>query len=155
MIESINIWCENLIVIVCLITLVEMLVPDGINKKYIKVINGIFLMFVVLNPIIDIVDNKKRNYSFLENFKTDVVCVSQNNEIINKVYEDGMIRQIKSDLKKVEVECLDVEFDFDDKYEKITKIRIKILNDVKNKNEIKEYLMKNYFVELEDIIISV
>lgn len=155
MIESINIWCENLIVIVCLITLVEMLVPDGINKKYIKVINGIFLMFVVLNPIIDIVDNKKQNYSFLENFKTDVVCVSQNNEIINKVYEDGMIRQIKSDLKKVEVECLDVEFDFDDKYEKITKIRIKILNDVKNKNEIKEYLMKNYFVELEDIIISV
>lgn len=155
MIESINIWCENLIVIVCLITLVEMLVPDGINKKYIKVINGIFLMFVVLNPIIDIVDNKKQNYSFLENFKTDVVCVSQNNEIINKVYEDGMIRQIKSDLKKVEVECLDVEFDFDDKCEKITKIRIKILNDVKNKNEIKEYLMKNYFVELEDIIISV
>ena len=58
--EELKLWCENLILSVIAILLIELLIPESMeNKKYIKVISGIFLMFMVLNPFIEILDGKR------------------------------------------------------------------------------------------------
>ena len=57
--EELKLWCENLILSVIAILLIELLIPESMeNKKYIKVISGIFLMFMVLNPFIEILNGK-------------------------------------------------------------------------------------------------
>ena len=55
--ENLNNWCESLIISVILVLLIELLVENNKNKKYIQVITGIFIMFVTLNPFIELLNN--------------------------------------------------------------------------------------------------
>lgn len=45
-------WCEELILSSFIISILEMLVPDGKNKKYIRVVTGVYMIFVILNPLL-------------------------------------------------------------------------------------------------------
>ena len=59
MILKIKSWCEGIIVAIIISIIIEMLVPDGNNKKYVKVVIGIYIIFVTLNPIFQLL-----NYQF-------------------------------------------------------------------------------------------
>ena len=48
MILKIKSWCEGIIVAIIISIIIEMLVPDGNNKKYVKVVIGIYIIFVTL-----------------------------------------------------------------------------------------------------------
>lgn len=39
MIESIKTWTENIIIVVIISIIIEMILPDGSNKKYVKVVS--------------------------------------------------------------------------------------------------------------------
>ena len=45
-------WCENLILSSFIVSILEMLVPEGKTKKYIRVVTGVYIIFVILNPIL-------------------------------------------------------------------------------------------------------
>ena len=51
MIKFMKNWCEGIIVGVMISLIIELIIPEGNNKKYVKVISGIFIIFTVLNPI--------------------------------------------------------------------------------------------------------
>lgn len=169
MIKFIKSWCEGIIVAVIISIIIEMIVPDGNNKKYIKVVVGIYMIFVILNPILE-----KLNFDCDINniFEMEFIEVSADlDNNIKDVYVDGIEDTIKNDLIEKGYYVYEVKIDVDNNYENIKKIQIKLSE--KNKNEIyiepviigekeketqnymdiKNYISENYQIEIENIYI--
>ena len=99
MIEKFNLWAENLVVAIAITTIIEMLLPDGNNKKYIKVICSIYILFTIVNPILNlnkinikdfkIQDETINAFSYNTETITDVYIKTYENEIKNKLIEEG------------------------------------------------------------------
>ena len=56
MIEFCREWCEGIIIAVIISIIIEAILPDGNNKKYVKVVVGIYIIFTILNPILGKLD---------------------------------------------------------------------------------------------------
>ena len=52
-------WCEEIIISSFIVSILEMLVPEGNIKKYIKVVTGVYIIFVILSPVLTSFNNKK------------------------------------------------------------------------------------------------
>ena len=100
MINQISNWVGDIVVAVIIATIIEMIVPDGHNKRYVKTIIGVFILFTIVSPII----SKITNGVFVSDFvmasanvisetETNIVSVN-NDETIKKVY----IENLKTDL---------------------------------------------------------
>ena len=68
-------WCENILVIVMITTIIEMLLPEGKMPKYVKVVISIYLIFSILQPILSLNYNSitienSISSSFDSNFQT-------------------------------------------------------------------------------------
>ena len=59
MLEEIRTWCEGLIVAIVICVIIESLIPESNNKKYIKIVSGIYIMFISFSPILSLL-----NYDF-------------------------------------------------------------------------------------------
>ena len=87
MVPKISLWCRNIVIVVVISSIIEMILPDNKNKKYIKVVIGITILFTIIHPIIG---NSFDNISLeLENSLTmNVVNNSEENyksEIKNSI----------------------------------------------------------------------
>ena len=58
MIEWISRWAEQIVVAVIIATVIEMILPNGNNKKYVKVVIGIYILFTIISPIITKISGK-------------------------------------------------------------------------------------------------
>lgn len=52
MVPKISLWCRNIVIVVVISSIIEMILPDNKNKKYIKVVIGITILFTIIHPII-------------------------------------------------------------------------------------------------------
>ena len=52
MINKISLWAEHVIIAVIIGTIIEMILPNGNSKKYIKTIICIYILYVIISPII-------------------------------------------------------------------------------------------------------
>ena len=135
MIEWISNWAGGIVVAVIIGTVIEMILPSGNSKKYIKVVIGIYVLFTIVSPVItkftgetievsDILDLDK----YVEEAE-DVAIQNniQSNNQIMEVYSSG----IKEDLKaKIEakgymVNSIDIGIANDESYS-ITDITIDV-----------------------------
>ena len=99
MIEKFNLWAESLVVAIAIITIIEMLLPEGNNKKYIKMVCSIYILFIIVNPILNlnkikiedfkIQDETINAFSYNTETITDVYIKTYENEIKNKLIEEG------------------------------------------------------------------
>ena len=53
MVEWISNWAESIIVAVIIATIIEMILPEGNSKKYIKVVIGVYVLFTIIIPVIN------------------------------------------------------------------------------------------------------
>ena len=60
MINVINRWMKQIIFAVVITIIIEMLVPEGKNKKYIKMITNIYIIFIIVSPIFSKLTLKER-----------------------------------------------------------------------------------------------
>ena len=135
MIEWISNWAGGIVVAVIIGTVIEMILPSGNSKKYIKVVIGIYVLFTIVSPVItkftgetievsDILDLDK----YVEEAEDVAIqnTVQSNNQIM-EVYSSG----IKEDLKaKIEakgymVNSIDIGIANDESYS-ITDITIDV-----------------------------
>lgn len=135
MIEWISNWAGGIVVAVIIGTVIEMILPSGNSKKYIKVVIGIYVLFTIVSPVItkftgetievsDILDLDK----YVEEAEdVGVQNTVQSNNQIMEVYSSG----IKEDLKaKIEakgymVNSIDIGIANDESYS-ITDITIDV-----------------------------
>ena len=68
MIGIIRNWCEGIIIAIIISVIIELLVPEGNNKKYVKVVIGIYIIFVIINPLLNLM-NYKIDFEYFENLK--------------------------------------------------------------------------------------
>lgn len=104
MIAFLKSWANQIIVAVIIATIFEMLLPNGNNKKYIKMIIGLYVLFTIIQPIITKVTGNNleiSNFNYKKYFNEDVLeSSSQDFEDNNsKLIEQAYIDNIKSDIK--------------------------------------------------------
>ena len=145
MIAFVRNWTEGIIVSVIVASIIEMILPDGSSKKYIKVVIGVYILFVIVTPVI----NHFKSYSFNVNNIIEVEENKKYSQVSSKNLEEKNINNIKlmyeinlkSDIKtKLQnkqyiVESVDVNISDDEKYT-INKIEIKIIGKQEEKEDI-------------------
>lgn len=161
--EFITSWVQGIIVAVIIGSIIEMLLPNGNSKKYIKVVIGVYIVFNIVSPIItkftgrelkldSIIDINKYEDK-LSSYEVDTKSLENtNNSNIKEVY----ILKLKKDIKaKVEdkgyiVNSIQIEIENTDEY-KVKKIYM-ILSKRENKEENNENKIVN---EIEKVNIEV
>ena len=73
MIEWIKTWTSEIIIAVIISIIIEMLVPDGKNKKYVKVVSGIYILYTIINPFLNISDIKFESVEVNNNVLQNVI----------------------------------------------------------------------------------
>ncbi|MBQ7410326.1 MAG: stage III sporulation protein AF [Clostridia bacterium] len=164
MILKIRQWCEELIIAIVLCIIIESLIPNGNNKKYAKVIIGIYIIFVTLNPILEILNY---DFEFNQIFEQEFEEVNSNlNYDMKDIYILGIEGSIKQDIEGLGYQVEEVGILLDINYENIEKIEIEILQDKNNQTNLKnenfdknyqdifEILKQNYLVNEDKILLS-
>ena len=146
MINWLSDWAEAIIIAVIIGTIIEMLLPEGNCKKYIKVVIGIYVMFTIVNPIITKISGKEITVSDIleldeyisqaeENIKNQNEIEIENENNIMEIYVSGIKQDIKLNVeeKGYVVTNVDIEIE-DNKNYKIKKIIVNAENIMKEEN---------------------
>lgn len=165
-------WCEGIIIAVIISIIIESILPEGSNKKYIKVVIGIYIVFTILNPILG---NKIDNVNFDNVLDLDMSkeIATVNTKDIQNLYANGIEENLKNDLENEFGYVINtIEIIFDEKYENIEKINLSIKNNniqniekveigqnkkekqTDNYDNVKKYILENYEVTENKIFIN-
>ncbi|MGN1351977.1 MAG: stage III sporulation protein AF [Clostridia bacterium] len=142
MINVINRWMKQIIFAVVITIIIEMLVPEGKNKKYIKMITNIYIIFIIVSPIFSKLTLKEINLNEIfinESTKTVAASSIDNTKYIEERYIKNIKESINTNLSNIgyEVKNIDVFINIkDEKYGQIEKIRLSV--EKKQKEEIKK-----------------
>ena len=102
----INSWIQGIIIAVIIATIIEIIIPNGHNKKYIKTVIGIYILFTIIYPIVDKLYGNKINLKDI--MKSEIYASVDSNyqnisdELIkttNKNIESSYIDKIESEIK--------------------------------------------------------
>lgn len=134
MIEWISTWAEQIIVAVIIATIIEMILPSGNNKKYIKAVIGVYVLFTIISPILGKVTNADFNninyekyFNELDTSQTISQSLATNNDrSVEEIYASNLKQDMKSKLKELgyEVDNISVNLELTDEanYGKINQI---------------------------------
>lgn len=109
MIAFLKSWANQIIVAVIIATIFEMLLPNGNNKKYIKMIIGLYVLFTIIQPIITKVTGNNidiSDFNYKKYFDEDVLEGSSqdfennNSKLIEQAYIDNIKNDIKTKIKQ-------------------------------------------------------
>lgn len=168
MIGIIKGWCEGLIVAIIISVIIELLIPEGNNKKYVKVVVGIYIIFVTINPILKLIDY---DFTFENIFdlKTEEASINLDTDI-KDVYVLGIEETIKKEIEDLGYNVNSVIVRVDKNYENIESIEISVTEKEENTinvdpviigdnikpkikyDDITKFLVENYLVDKENII---
>lgn len=106
-------WAKGIILSVLIVTILEMILPEGKNKKYIKIVMGVYIMFCIVSPIISKITNSEisLDISKYENILgTGSVQASSdlntiNNQNIENIYLNSIKTNVKEELERKGYEC--------------------------------------------------
>mgnify|MGYP003309159784 CR=1 FL=1 len=137
MIANINSWVQGIILAIIIATIIEIILPEGNNKKYVKTIIGIYVMFVIIHPLISIISNKKidinkiiddTNYK-LSKFESNDITL-ETNAYIEQTYKQKIEEDIYKNLKEkgynIDFLNLYIEIEDETNYGSINNIDIKV-----------------------------
>ena len=161
MIANINSWAQGIILAIIIATIIEIILPEGNNKKYVKTIIGIYVMFVIIHPLISIISNKKldiseiiddTNYK-LSKFESNDITL-ETNAYIEQTYKQKIEEDISKNLKEkgynIEFLNLYIEIEDETNYGSINNIDMKV-----SKIKDKTIAEKNTINEVENINIQI
>ena len=137
MINWINLWAKGIILAVIVTGIIEIILPDGNNKKYVKTVIGIYILFVIIEPIISKVANKSMNLNTFINKEAKKINKYEINSIemkTDRYIENAYKQKIEEDIKnkakekKYNVDYLEFQFETEDeeRYGEINSIDMNI-----------------------------
>ncbi len=139
MIEFISSWAKSLGLAIVIVSILEMLLPNNKNKKYIRMVMGIYIIFNIVSPFInnqDIFNIENidiEKYALNETEEIQVASEEVNQTSMNKRIKDLYVEELQKDItKKVEEQGYKVNS---------CEVKVNIL-DKENETEIKEIKLK-------------
>ena len=98
MINFINSWINGIIIAVIISTIIEMILPEGNIKKYVRTVIGVFIVFSIISPIMTKITDKEFK---LKSYELPRTQTKQTTEIDTNAYiENTYIEKLKQDMKK-------------------------------------------------------
>lgn len=161
-----NSWLQGIIVAVVVTTIIEMILPSGNSKKYIKVVLGVYVVFNIITPVINqffhsdfelssvlnIEEYTKKMETYEVNTK-DIKIEETNEQNIKEIYESNLKKDMKAKLKEkgYEVKQIEIEIEKEESYqikqislllEKIIEEKVETIEEQVNIQEIEEVEIK-------------
>lgn len=101
MINFINSWAQGIILAVIIATIIEIILPEGKNKKYVKTVIGIYILFTIIYPLINKF-TKLNIKTLIENTTKQMSTYQENNSLkidTDKYIESTYKKKIEEDIK--------------------------------------------------------
>lgn len=164
MIDFMSLWAEQIVLAVIIATIIEMILPQNKNKKYIQMVIGIYILFNIISPII----KNKEVFSFedynLEKYSNvesqEIIDQSSMDKRLEKIYLEELKNTVITKFEDEEytvIKCdIDAELDTTNKNAGIHLISLKIKGSKSEKevDEIKKQLAKEFEIEENKIEIQ-
>lgn len=149
MISWISSWAQGIIMAVIIGVIIEMILPEGNSKKYVKIVIGVYVLFTIISPVIskitgktiqvsDILELNKYIEETENNSKLYVTLDEDNSNNIKDIYESSLRNDIKAKIeaKGYNAKNIKLEIEDDEEYT-LKKIDIEIYKNMeKNKKDI-------------------
>ena len=126
-------WAGAIVVAVVIGTIIEMILPEGNCKKYIKVVIGIYVLFTIVSPVItkftgrdikvsDILDLDNYAQEIEEKNKMQNTIEDNNENNIKDIYLEGIKDDMKAKIngKGYDVKDIDIDIANDESYTILT-----------------------------------
>lgn len=141
LIKFINSWAQGIILAVIIATIIEIILPEGNNKKYVKTVIGIYILFSIIYPLITKISNKNVNLDSIINSTTkemskyddsNLITV-ETNAYIENTYKQKLEEDIKQKIEEKGYTILElnlyIETENEEKYGQINSIIIQLKKD--------------------------
>ena len=159
MINFLSSWAEQVILAVIIATILELILPNSKNKKYVQMVIGVYVLFNIISPIIKNKEKLVFSEIDLDKYITTSTKVEQSSmdARLEKIYLDELENNIKSKFKNAGIEIIkctiDAELDTTKKNAGIHSIDVKVKNvdDEKKISKIKQEIIEEYEIS-EDIV---
>lgn len=167
MIDWLKTWANQIVVAVIIATIFEMLLPNGNNKKYIKIVIGIYVLFTIIQPIITKITEESfdiSNFNYEKYFDKDVIETNSqefennNSKFIKQAYIDNIESDIKTKIKQKGYEIISlyieiIEDENKDTYGTIQNMNLKV-EKLENKEERKKEITSTNTIRIENVDIN-
>ena len=131
MIEWLKNWTNSIIVAIIISVILGLIIPNGNNKKYIKMLINLYVLFIILNPLISkfaknsrFEINSKNYEKYFEN--SNVVAINTNidsNKIIDQTAEKTLKTNIKKKLREYGYNVTSISISIDSENGQINSIK--------------------------------
>ena len=165
MIQFLRTWANQIIVVIIIATILEMLLPNGNNKKYIKMIIGLYVLLAIIQPIFSKLTGNNiaiESFNYQKYFKKSNIETSSddfeknNTKLINHAYLENVKNDIRTKLQKrgyvvtkSEIQTIEEQ---GENYGNIQKVSLSIKKENKSvKNEEKN----NTVIQIDDVNVQV
>ena len=163
MISFLSSWAEQVILAVIIATILELILPNSKNKKYVQMVIGVYVLFNIISPIIKNKEKLVFSEIDLDKYITTSTKVEQSSmdARLEKIYLDELENNIKSKFKNAGIEIIkctiDAELDTNKKNAGIHSIDVKVKNvdDEKKISKIKQEIIEEYEISEDKIKIII
>lgn len=139
---------QSIIVAIIFIVIIEMLLPSGANKKYVKIVSGIYLIVTILNPFFKLF-NKDFDLDFSKELES-IETSSSSSPNLQEYYMTSLKETMKLELSELGFEIQSIDIRLSDDYSQIISILIRGARS-NDEESIRKYIIENYSVENEKI----
>lgn len=149
LIKFINSWAQGIILAVIIATIIEIIIPEGNNKKYVKTVIGLYILFTIIYPLITKISNNKLNFDSIiaktskevSMYDSKVANSIETNTYIENTYKNNLKEKIKEKIEEKGYTVLDfniyIETQNEEAYGQINSIVLKLQKSNKEQNTIK------------------
>ena len=144
MINWLRSWSNQVIVAVIIATIIEMILPEENNKKYIKMIIGLYVLFTIIQPVITKLTGNEINLNDFNynKYLKDTVQVSSsteqfedtNSKLIKQTYIDSIKRDIQQKIEQKGFKVLKCELDITQDENLLKNIELNLEKNTKEEN---------------------
>lgn len=150
MIDWISTWAQSIIIAVIIATIIEMILPSGSSKKYIKVVTGVYILFTIISPVITKFTGKTLAVSDileLDSYVNEIkqkevsqnLLAENNSSSIKDIYTANLKNDIKNKLKQKGYSANNIVLTVgDDENYTLNKIELDIEKIKEDKQEVNE-----------------
>ena len=103
MIEVLSSWAKSLGLTIVVVSILEMLLPNNMTKKYIRMVMGVYVIFNIISPLIENKEVFDVTSIDIENYTNTVSIATVDQTSMNERIKDLYIEELEKDItKKVE-----------------------------------------------------
>lgn len=165
MVGIINSWAQGIILAVIVATIIEIILPEGNNKKYVKTIIGIYILFVMVHPLISKISNKnidinsviETTTSKINEYEADNIAIEANS-YIEETYKQKLEEDIKEKTNEKGYDInflnLDIETENEETYGAVNAIVMKI-SKIEEQEETDKNITENTVNTIQSVEIKI